>query len=74
MGGELNEELLAAIAAERAAWSAVKESLPGTPSHDAEAWQAWRAAVERCSRLRKEIDAAAARQAAGGGDSGTQAT
>ena len=63
MQRDLQQELAAAIAAERSAWSAVKDRLPGSPSHDASLWHAWRATVQRCSEARKALDAAAARPA-----------
>lgn len=60
MAKDLHAQLAAAIAAERAAWHQVKDKLPGTPAYDDAAWQAWRAAVQRCRDLRKAIDEASA--------------
>ncbi|GAB3666862.1 hypothetical protein [Ramlibacter alkalitolerans] len=54
-----HEELTAAIAAERAAWSRVKDSLPGTPGHDGSLWAAWQASVQRCRDARQAVDGAA---------------
>lgn len=46
------EELTAAIAAERAAWEKVKGNLPGSPGFDPTLWHHWREAVSRCYALR----------------------
>ena len=59
MPSDLNEQLAASIAAERAAWARVKDKLPGTPAYDDALWQAWRAAVQRCRDARKALDEAA---------------
>lgn len=48
-----SDELGAAIEAERAAWRAVREHLPGTPGHDPQLWEAWRAAMRRCEEARR---------------------
>jgi len=40
------EEYAMALARERAAWSAVRGSLPGSLSFDHERWQHWRGAVD----------------------------
>jgi hypothetical protein len=60
MHPDLNDELAAAIGAERAAWNAVKDRLPGTALHDAVLWDRWRLAVERCRSARKALASAAA--------------
>ena len=60
MGPSLQEQLAAAIAAERSAWEAVQHRLPGSPAYDARLWAQWRAAAQRCSDVRKAF--------AGGGD------
>lgn len=52
-------ELTAAIAAERAAWSRVKDKLPGTPGFDAVQWNQWQQAVQRCRAARQAVDSAA---------------
>jgi hypothetical protein len=49
------DELGAAIEAERAAWRAVRDHLPGTPGHDPQLWEAWRAAMRRCEEARKVL-------------------
>lgn len=46
------DELTAAIAAERAAWAKVKGNLPGSPGFDLTLWGHWREAVSRCYALR----------------------
>jgi hypothetical protein len=51
------EELAAAIEAERAAWNLAKDHLPGTPGHDPQRWEAWRAAMHRCEEARKQLGA-----------------
>jgi hypothetical protein len=48
------EEYAMALAREKAAWNAVRGSLPGSPHFDQESWQCWRSAVD-------EADHAAAR-------------
>ena len=53
MPPSLQEQLAAAIAAERSAWRAVEHRLPGSPTYDARLWAQWRAAVQRCSDVRK---------------------
>jgi hypothetical protein len=60
MREDLQEELAAAIAAERAAWEKVKDGLSGSPQHVEAHWTTWQAAVERCRSARKPLDAAAA--------------
>lgn len=40
------EEYATALALERAAWNAVRGSLPGSAGFDQERWQCWRKAVE----------------------------
>jgi hypothetical protein len=54
-----HEELTAAIAAERAAWSRVKGKLPGAPGFDPVLWKTWQEAVQRCRAARQAIDGAA---------------
>jgi hypothetical protein len=54
-----HEELSAAIAAERAAWSRVKDQLPGTPDYNEALWQAWQGSVQRCREARQAVDGAA---------------
>jgi hypothetical protein len=46
------DELAAAIDAERAAWLAVKDHLPGTEGHDPRSWDAWLEAMRRCQEAR----------------------
>ena len=48
MQTELNEleQYATALVLERAAWDAVRGSLPGSPGFDQERWQCWRKAVE----------------------------
>lgn len=46
------DELAAAIDAERAAWLAVKDHLPGTEGHDPRLWDAWLEAMRRCQEAR----------------------
>jgi hypothetical protein len=46
------DELGAAIEAERAAWLAVKDHLPGAEGHDPRAWEAWLAAMRHCQDVR----------------------
>jgi hypothetical protein len=46
------DELSAAIDAERAAWLAVKDHLPGTEGHDPRLWDAWLEAMRRCQEAR----------------------
>ena len=58
MHPDLRDELAAAIAAERAAWEKVKDSLPGSPHHVEAQWLAWQAAVQRCRKARQALDAA----------------
>ena len=48
------EEYAMAVARERAAWNAVRGSLPGSLGFDQERWQHWRSAVD-------EADLAAAK-------------
>jgi hypothetical protein len=54
-----HEELAAAIAAERAAWSRVKDNLPGTPAYNAALWASWQQSVQRCRDARQAVDGAA---------------
>jgi hypothetical protein len=54
-----HEELSAAIAAERAAWSRVKDQLPGTPDYNEALWHAWQGTVQRCRDARQAVDGAA---------------
>jgi len=69
------EELAAAIAAERAAWARVKDKLPGSPGYDAALWDHWRETVSRCHAARASLRTAAAADGAsclrspGAGDS-----
>ena len=51
------DELAAAIAAERAAWAKVKDKLPGSPGYDAALWEAWRVAANRCHAARAALRA-----------------
>ena len=44
------EEYAMALARERAAWEAVRGSLPGSPGYDQERWQRWRKAVDEADR------------------------
>jgi hypothetical protein len=44
------EEYAMALARERAAWEALRGSLPGSPSYDQERWQNWRKAVDEADR------------------------
>ena len=44
------EEYAMAVARERAAWNAVRASLPGTLGFDQERWQCWRSAVDEADR------------------------
>lgn len=46
------DELAVAIDAERAAWLAVKDHLPGTEGHDPRLWDAWLEAMRRCQEAR----------------------
>jgi hypothetical protein len=46
------DEIAAAIDAERAAWLAVKDHLPGTEGHDPRLWDAWLGAMRRCQQAR----------------------
>jgi hypothetical protein len=46
------DELSAAIDAERSAWLAVKDHLPGTEGHDPRLWDAWLRAMRRCQEAR----------------------
>jgi hypothetical protein len=52
------DELTAAMAAERAAWEQVKDKLPGSRGFDAALWEHWRATVGRCQALRAAMRAA----------------
>jgi hypothetical protein len=54
-----HEELAAAIAAERAAWSRVKDNLPGTPEYNEALWASWQESVQRCRDARQAVDGAA---------------
>jgi hypothetical protein len=54
------EELAAAIAAERAAWARVKDKLPGSPGYDPALWEHWRTAVSHCHAMRAAIRTATA--------------
>lgn len=58
MHEDLNEELSASIAAERAAWEKVKDRRPGSPQYVEAHWIAWQAAVQRCRAARQAPDAA----------------
>jgi ferritin-like protein len=55
MRSDPHEDLAAAIEAERAAWRGVKDHLPGTPGHDPQLWDTWRAAMRRCEEARRRI-------------------
>jgi hypothetical protein len=44
------EEYAMALARERAAWEALRGSLPGSPGYDQERWQRWRMAVDEADR------------------------
>jgi hypothetical protein len=57
-----HDELAAAIAAERAAWSHIKDKLPGAPGFDALLWATWQKAVQRCRAARQAVDGGAASQ------------
>jgi hypothetical protein len=46
------DEIAAAIEAERAAWLAVKDHLPGTEGYDPRLWDAWLGAMRRCREAR----------------------
>ena len=58
MQRDLQEELAAAIAAERAAWEKVKGRLPGSPQYVEARWVTWQEAVQRCRAARQALDAA----------------
>lgn len=47
------EEYAAAMAAEKAAWEAVKDRLPGTPRYDLALWENWRQSIARADRTRR---------------------
>ena len=49
----------AAVAQERAAWNAVKDRLPGTPSHNEQLWRRWREAVANADVHARRIRRAA---------------
>jgi hypothetical protein len=55
------EKYAAAIAAERAAWNAVRDKLPGTPAYSSELWKTWREAAVRSDTVRREVIAALGR-------------
>jgi hypothetical protein len=71
------EELAAAIAAERDAWARVKDKLPGSPGYDAALWEHWRETVSRCHAVRASLrappaggaDGASCMRSPGAGDS-----
>ena len=44
------EQYATALAQERAAWDAVRGSLPGSANFDQDRWQYWRKAVEEADR------------------------
>lgn len=46
------DELAASIEAERQAWLAVKDHLPGAKGHDPRLWDAWIEAMRRCREAR----------------------
>lgn len=53
------EEYAAAMAAEKAAWDAVKDCLPGVSGFRPELWEAWRASVHRADAARRAMMQAA---------------
>jgi CelD/BcsL family acetyltransferase involved in cellulose biosynthesis len=55
------EEYAQAMAAERAAWEAVRDKLPGTPTYSPELWKKWREAATRSDTVRREVIAALGR-------------
>ena len=54
------EEYAAALTFERAAWDAVRSSLPGSPAFNQELWQRWRQAVDAADQAAERAKAAAA--------------
>ena len=44
-----------AIEAERAAWAALKDALPGKPGFDQAKWDAWQAALRRTDEARRAM-------------------
>ena len=51
----------AAVAKERAAWEAVRNTLPGSPGFDHELWRRWRCAVEESDEAAADAKAAVAK-------------
>ncbi|NML44198.1 hypothetical protein HHL11_10590 [Ramlibacter sp. G-1-2-2] len=49
------EEHFAAVAAERAAWDAARNRMPGMPEFDHETWEAWCTAVRRSDEARRAM-------------------
>ena len=58
MKRSLYEAYAHAKAAEKAAWEAVKDRLPGTPDYSDELWQAWRESSRRNDEARRALVAA----------------
>ena len=54
------EEYAAALTFERAAWDAVRASLPGSSAFNQELWQRWRQAVDAADQAAERAKAAAA--------------
>jgi hypothetical protein len=53
------EEYAAALTFERAAWDAVRASLPGSSGFNQELWQRWRQAVDAADQAAERAKAAA---------------
>ena len=49
------EEYAIAQEEERAAWVAVKDKLPSTPTYSPELWDAWREAVKKTDQARRRF-------------------
>lgn len=54
------EEYAAALTRERAAWDAVRASLPGSSGFNQELWQRWRQAMDAADQAAERAKAAAA--------------
>jgi hypothetical protein len=57
------DQFARAVIAERAAWEAVRNRLPGSPTFSPALWAMWRAAVEESDYAARRAKAAAAKPA-----------